>query len=395
MKKLTAFILLLLFATPLMSQEYDEGYSITPAPDLWYNDVDGVRIGLRVLGEMEGAFKDGPHRLDAGIWFGTKFPANPVSYYFSFTEPIKSISDFGEEASIQTISSIRTGLSSHSLLLNKRWQDGFNELKHTEVSISFTQEKMFNPEYRPYQNLWQTNWKSLLALDFLYHNEIEDENIFEVQFNVKQNLNNDSQTFTVFDMEVWNQKRINSDFSLGLRTYFGSASDNAAPEYLYTASYAQPYKWLNNGVSRAEGTILTSLLDNGIAQVSGGANLRGYTDTGFSNLSVGGFNSVIAVNSEIEFPNPINNALKKGIIGDFVFLKSYIFMDAGTVFESNPLLFDAGVGLQFSMNIPDFLGKPRGLALRYEIPFWISKPDAGDSNFAFRNLIGFGAVISL
>jgi hypothetical protein len=58
-------------------------------------------------------------------------------------------------------------------------------------------------------------------------------------------------------------------------------------------------------------------------------------------------------------------------------------------------LVNAGIGLQFSLNIPDFLGKPRGFAIRYEVPFWISEPDAGDSNFEFSSLLGFGAVISL
>ncbi len=396
LKKRILFVATLLLAWgSVVAQNYDEGYSLTPAPDLWYNDEDGIRIGLRVLGEMEGAFKDGPHRLDAGIWLGTKFPDNSVSYYLSFTEPLNSISDFGEEGSLQAVSSIRTGLSSHALFLNKRWQDGFNELKHTEISLSFTQEKMFDLNYRPYQNLWQTNWKSIIGLNMLYHNEEEDENVFELQASIKQNINSESQAFTVFNAEIWNVKRFNSNFVLGLRTYFGTASENTAPEYLYTASYAQPYKWLNNGVSRAEGTIPTSLLDDGIAQVSGGANLRGYTDTQFSDLSTMVFNSVLAVNSEFEFPNPISKALKKGIIGDFVFVKSYFFADAGTVFENNPLLVDAGLGVQFSINIPDFLGKPRGFAIRYEVPFWISEPDPGESNLEYRNLIGFGAVISL
>jgi len=45
------------------------------------------------------------------------------------------------------------------------------------------------------------------------------------------------------------------------------------------------------------------------------------------------------------------------------------------------------------LNIPDYLGKPRGFVLRYDIPFWLSDPDSGDS-FKFRSLIGFGAVLS-
>ena len=60
-------------------------YQFSPYPDLWYNDIDGIRIGARLLGEVEGTFNDGPHRLDAGLWVGSKIPSNPVSYYFSIT----------------------------------------------------------------------------------------------------------------------------------------------------------------------------------------------------------------------------------------------------------------------------------------------------------------------
>jgi len=395
---ITKFLFLIgiigLLSSDTFSQNDYGKYRFTPAPDVWYNSVDGVRLGIRFLGEQEGSFKDGPHRLDAGFWLGTNIPENPFSYYIDFTEPINSISDFGSEGSFQIISSIRTGFSTHSLFLNKRWQDGFNELKYLEASLFYTQQKMFDSDYRPYNIQWSNSWKSLIGLNLTTYKESE-ENIFEANLSFKQNINPESPSFSVLNAEVWNLYPLNESFGLGVRLFGGFTSSNTASEFLYTASYAEPNQWLGNGVSRAKGTIPTNWLDNGLAQVSGGGNLRGYIDTKFSDLTITGYNSIFAINTELEFPNPLSSSLKKGIIGDFVFLKSYIFADAGTVFNDNPLLADAGLGLQFSINIPDFLGKPRGFAIRYEVPFWISEPDAGDSNFEFRNLIGFGAVVSL
>lgn len=390
------FLIIIFFSisTSNRAQDYGDTYRLTPAPDVWYNSIDGVRLGIRVLGEMEGAFNEGPHRLDAGFWLGTKFPDNPISYYLNFIEPINSISSFGEEASIQAISTIREGLSSHAISFNKRWQNGFDEREYFESKVSVIQEKMFDNQYRPFPNLWQNEWKSLLALNIIRHKET-DENNFEFEFDVLQNIHSNNDNFTVINAEIWNLKRFESGLNIGLRSFFGYATANSNPEYLFTASYAQPISWLNNGVSRSKGTIPNNWLSNGLAHVSGGANLRGYTDTKYSELTIGGFNSVWSINGEFDFPNPINSALKNQLIGDFVFLKSYLFADVGTVFENNPLLVDAGVGLQFSINIPDFLGKTRGFALRYEVPFWISEPDNGNNNFKFRNLIGFGAVISL
>lgn len=390
------FLIILFFSitTSSNAQDYGDTYRLTPAPDVWYNSVDGVRLGVRVLGEMKGAFNEGPHRLDAGLWLGTNLPTNPVSYYLSFLEPIKNISAFGEEASIQAISSIRTGLSTHSLRFNKRWQHGFDERNYFESIVSFTQEKMFNQEYRAYPGIWQSEWKSLIGVNLLRHVETDDNN-FEFLIDAIQNVNPNNESFTVLNAEIWNVMKLNSSFNLGLRSFFGLATENANSEYLYTASHAQAMAWLGNGLSRAKGTIPNGLFSNGLAQISGAANLRGYLDTKYSDLTIAGFNTVFAVNGEFEFPNPISSMLREQIIGDFVFVKSYVFTDVGTFFENNPMLLDAGIGLQFSINIPDFLGKTRGFALRYEVPFWISEPDAGNNNFEFRNLIGFGAVISL
>ncbi|HBX64809.1 MAG TPA: hypothetical protein DEG32_01100, partial [Balneolaceae bacterium] len=103
-----AFLLILI---PGIGLAQEDKYELEFAPDLWYNSVDGIRVGARVLGDMEGTFLDGPHRLDAGVWLGTSFPEMPVSYYATFTEPIPSLSDFGEEFNVQLKSSIRTGYS--------------------------------------------------------------------------------------------------------------------------------------------------------------------------------------------------------------------------------------------------------------------------------------------
>lgn len=398
--------LFLLIPGVLIAQS--NNYKFDFAPDAWYNETDGVRLGLRVLGEMEGTFQDGPHRLDAGVWLGTAFPDQPVSYYLSFTEPIPAISSLGSEGNIQLESSIRTGYSQHALYLNKRWQRGFNELNFREVSVSFSQEKQFEFQYRPYPQLWQDQWKSLLGMSF-WLSEDRERSKFDLKVDLSQNVGTNSEAFTVGMVELKEQIQLSKVFKLRVRGFGGYASDNTAPEFLFGYSYRQPVEWLNNGVSRAKGTLPGSWLNDGLFNISGGANLRGYTRHDFSVLESGGFpqyRSIAALNTEIEFPNFINSRLDKSIIGDFLHLRSYMFFDLGKTFDENinsipglqddpNLLADAGLGIQFSINIPDYLGKDRGFAIRYEVPFWLSDPLGNQNNFKYRNLIGIGAVISL
>ncbi|MEX1159717.1 MAG: hypothetical protein WEA79_02630 [Balneolaceae bacterium] len=401
-----AFSCLMLNTNPAQAQ--DKNYTFTPAPDVWYNSVDGVRLGLRVLGEVEGTFKDGPHRLDAGIWLGTKFPELPVSYYLSFTEPIAAISSFGNEGNVQLISSIRTGYNEQKIALNKRWQAGFDETRYKELSLSFSQEKLIDYEYRPYNQLWQNDWKSLVGADFVL-SDFTATGKFDANVILLQNLNTTSETFTVITLELKQQIELNQNFGIKLRVFGGFGSDNTAPEHLFGKSYRQPAKWLQNGFSRAKGTLPKNWLNDGLFHIAGGANLRGYTFQDFESLSNGGailYTQTAAVNAEFEFPNPINHLFKSSVIGDFVHLSSYTFFDTGFFYRDSiqqtpdlvtdlqEFVSDAGIGFQFSLNIPDVLGKDRGFAVRYEIPFWLS--DSGDeSNFKFRSLIGIGAVISL
>ena len=403
------FLLLLVITSlsELKAQEQNK-YRFTPAPDIWYNDVDGIRVGVRVLGEMEDSFKDGPHRLDAGFWIHTWLPAVPVSYYISFIEPIPAISSYGNEGSIQLISSYRTGYTQQKVSFNKRWQSGFDELRYSELKASFSQEKLTDIEYRPFQQLWQTEWKSLLELVYL-KSSINSLGQFFAHTELAQNINDNSSSFTVLKVEAFQKVDLGQHAALRLRGFFGHATEKTAPEYLFSHSFRQPIGWLNNGVSRTKGTIPTNWLESGLVQFAGGGNLRGYLEQDSKLLKAGlnpSYNTIWVVNTEFEFPNPINSAINNiSIVGELVEFRAYGFFDIGKGTKDYPAgtvdpldnvfaLADAGFGSQFSINIPDYLGKDRGIFIRYDVPFWISKPETNSSNFSYRQVIGIGAIFS-
>src|SRR5699024_4386827 len=97
---------------------------------------------------------------------------------------------------------------------------------------------------------------------------------------------------------------------------------------------------------------------------------------------------------------PVGTALKKvPFIGGLLSFNSYIFFDTGTSLgltnrEEKRVLSDFGPGFKLTLNIPDFLGKSRGFAIRYDIPLWVSNPPNGEPEFKYRSLVGIGAVLS-
>lgn len=399
------FAVSLFFSNPSGAEaQQQDSYEILPAPDLWYNDVDGIRAGLRLRGQVPGTFDDGPHRLDFGVWLGTWFPENPVSYYLSYTEPIPAISDFGSEGNVQLISSIRTGFQHHAVLFNKRWQPGFEEQNYKELSLGIRMEDRFDSEYLLYPQLWTPGNLWLLALDFDIHNE-HSLGRYSISTSHSANIAGQQPAFISSSLQLQQRVSLGSHFDLRSRLFAGAGSNNTSTEYFFSRSFRQSRDWMESGLTRAKGTIPTGWMEEGIFQIAGGPNLRGYLESDIESLNDAGqpapvLQSIGALNLELDYPNPLDNAVREiPIFGDFIELRSYTFFDSGTSLgvggnEEREVISDAGMGFQFSINIPDYLGKSRGIMIRYDIPLWLSHPDDGE-NWKFRHLIGIGAVISL
>lgn len=399
---LTVLVLGMLLPSQSVAQDEGASYELLPAPDLWYNSVDGVRVGVRVRGQQSGTFGDGAHRLNAGVWLGTNIPTHPVSYYVRYTEPIPAISDFGNEGNISLESSYRTGFQSHGLTFNKRWQTGFDEKNYKELSVGFRGENRFNSDYLLYRQLWQTQWLYMANASFDYTNK-NSLGRMAATLSLDSNIGGQADSFLRSEIIIRQQAILSEYFSIYGRLYSGFATEGTTPEYLFSRSFNSPRNWMGSGFTRSRGTIPPSWMSLGNIQITGGPNLRGYLSEDIEDLNNGAaplYTSISALNLELNYPNPLDNAIDDiPVIGGLVDLRSYFFFDSGTSLgltrlEESRTLSDAGLGFLFSIDIPDYLGKSRGLVLRYDMPLWLSHP--GDDNaFTFRQVFGIGATISL
>lgn len=395
-------ILIILFVVqiPAVQAQYESrSYEIIPAPDLWYNNVDGVRIGIRLKGQVPGTFEEGPHRLDAGFWLGTWLPTNPFSYYISYTEPIASISDYGSEGNIQAVSSMREGFQHHALRFNKRWQKGFDERDFTESGLLLTYQQRYDSEYTPFPSLWDDKAQGLVELYYRYSTP---NHFGRFQLSSRLQLNVIDEIFPVARVSANQNFDISNSFKFNIRGFFGIAGSESSPQYLFMRSQSSAIQQVDAGLTRSKGTIPEPWVGSGIVQLSGGANLRGYTNNDIKSLNDGLpelFTSMGAVNAELDYPNPLNHVFNNiPIVSEFLKFRTYLFFDAGKSLqvngsESNTLFADAGPGFSLSLNIPDYLGKPRGFVIRYDMPLWLSEPGDED-HFKFRQIVGIGAIVS-
>lgn len=400
---MAAVLVLCVSTVPAHAQQApDRDYEFDTAPDLWFNSVDGIRAGIRLRGQMADSFGDGPHRLDAGLWLSTFFPDYPVSYYISFTEPIPSLSGFNSEGNLRLRSAIRTGYHNHSVSFNKRWQPGFEETNYRELSVSLRAEKRFEDEYVLYPSIWQNDWLYITGVNFRINNA-NPLGRYRLDISTAANVAGPHDSFVQGQAALEQLVTLGSGFAFRGRLFAGLSSEQAAPEYRYTRSFQPYHAWDELGSTRAKGTLPTPWVRDGLIQVEGGANVRGYTGRDIDRLNDGEavlHHSVGALNLELEYPNPVDRMLNSIPFAGLLNFRSYLFYDAGTSWSGGPdgqtdTFAGAGPGFMLSIDIPDYLGKSRGFALRYEMPLWLSDPDEGEDAFRFRSLIGIGAVISL
>ena len=396
---LPLFLLLFLFLFGKAFSQEKKTYEILPAPDIWYNDIDGIRIGASITGQVPGTFDDGPHRIDAGLWLGTWIPDDPVSYYFNYTQPIRAISDFGSEGNIQATSLFRAGFQRHGAGFTKRWQQGFNETNYIESGVFYHVEKRFNRRYAQFPILWSNELNGILSPFISYRGENSLGRILLDAKGFFQTLDN---PFTSGKITVAQTVPLGENLGFKIRLFAGASSNDADPEYRFSRSISQQIEWMDSGFTRAKGTIPNSFLTGGNFNVAGGPNLRGYSGDDFKSFDRGKpflVNSMGALNAEFDYPTPIGRIFNDiPFIGEFLDFRSYLFYDMGTPLgitenEVDKVFTDAGGGFSISFNLPDAMGKPRGFVFRYEIPFWLSEP--GRTNeVRYRSLVGIGAVIT-
>ncbi|MEX0680398.1 MAG: hypothetical protein WD097_03380 [Balneolales bacterium] len=399
-----------------------ENYEVGAAPDLWFNAVDGVRTGVRFRGEEPGTFLDGRHRIDAGIWLGTRFPENPLSYYFSYTHPVDPVSDANSEGAFRMVSSIRAGLHLHESGFQKRWQPGFDEYISFDLGIFAGLYHRFDMEYVLYEKLWQQNPMFYLRSNF----RKRDRNImgrWTVAWSVRAGFPlsrkddftsfSDQKTrlprslgidglFAQVHLEAMQEISLPMLMVLRARLFGGISSDALPSEFRYLTSDAVAMDWIHSGFTRARGTLPQHWMGAGWIHIPGGPNLRGYTlET--TELLEKGLNAwsqhVVSYNLNLYYPNPFNIYISKiPYLGEMLKLESYVFSDAGFLYRENHwqrLRINAGAGFMLSLNIPDYLGKDRGFFIRYELPVWLSEVSDGENNLKARHVLGIGALFRL
>ncbi len=403
-------------------------YRLAIRPDLWGNAVDGLKAGLHAEGDYLGLM----HRFEATVWANThalqqdKYLSYqsegwydrylPFAYNFSYASPVTR---FYPKLQWSLYSRINDGLNRHGLGLV--WQVS----ERTQISGNFTalwRQRVYDLDYLLYPQEWSSTGARLNNSVNLGWNYMP--NFWRGTGNFSLSLRAPLLTGTganAFDYgylqgegkRFWNWGKTAWRTRLFARYGLGN---NIPWESTLFAAGANPEVLMENKFLRSVGFVPTdwtgySSTTTNHLQQGGGLNLRGYAGyliaeerngqvlLGYKSRSGAAFNAEMDFGGLVKFqPKAFRNWLH---------FDTYLFADAALVelsrYDSlaaysnllpanvwSSVRMDAGLGVAMTIKKWGIFDKAKPLTVRFDMPFLLSHPPAGEDYFKFRYVVGIG-----
>jgi aminopeptidase N len=411
----------------LLNQPFDwKRYNAYWRPDVWWNSIDGLKLGLH----LDGSYMNVLRKFHGTVWFNTralsllKYRAfegenwwknvSPVDYTMRYETPLTKINrriNWGIE------SRFMDGFARHSTNVSYQLtgKDRFTiEATTLYRSGDITNAYLFYPqEWSSYSNgsLYRGVKNSYLQMQFqhLFASQIGQG---VMRYTLRAPLN---YQYAFLQAEHINKKAIGK-FDIHSRGFLRVGIGNDIPyESALFLQGANPEEMMESKFTRSQGVVpldLGGMSTNSFSNLhaGGGLNLRGYT--GYYAIDENGGTlytnykgrSGASVNVEVEFDRLIRFKPKK--LHDVLHIDTYFFGDAGVISRGlldinnipalNPvrewskIRMDAGLGAAFTIKRFGPFEKVQPFTVRIDCPFFISAPPAAQPNeFDVRWVIGF------
>lgn len=403
-------------------------YRLGIRPDIWGNAVDGLKVGLHAEGDYLGLM----HRFEATVWANTHVLQQdaylsyqsegyydrylPIAYNFSYASPVSRLYP---KLQWNLYSRINDGMNRHGVGLS--WQAS----ERSTISGNFTalwRQKRYDLDYLLYPREWSSLGDRLnnsLNLAWNY-----TPNFWRGTGNLNLSLRAPFMTgkrTDAFDYgfvqgegkRFWNWGK--TEWRTRLFARYGMGENIPWESALFAAS-ANPEALMENKFLRSAGFVPTdwtgySATTTNHLQQGGGLNLRGYAGYLIAEEKDGqillGYKSRsgAAFNAEMDFDGLVKFAPKA--FRNWLHLDAYLFADAGLMelsrYDSlnayanltpantwSSVRADAGLGVAMTIKKWGIFDKAKPLTVRFDMPFFLSHPPAGEDYFRFRYVVGIG-----
>lgn len=356
-----------------------EAYTVFSWPLAWYNDVDGFKIGLKVLGGYLNRY----YITRNYLWYGVK--SRELDFNFGYSTPMEFINRnlWGHLSAIKF-----EGRSELQLSFNYNFYEQFASPRLWAFYFGFIHQQLFDANYafRRYEINdrkikiceWDRGNVNRFYLSYRSNcSHLVPESSVEIIGQIADRLWQSDYNYHRLSLEYKFQLGQQlKHWRFGVRTFAGYCS--AAPEHLPR----QLRFWLAeaNPQQRFRYFYLTSIgamPPEAHYHFPGDGNLRGYLTKVIAETTPLTAGSLLTTNVEILYRNA-HTVLPRAIERWFQGITLALFLDAGRTWNSpinERFLVDAGVGVRFYHK---FLGRQQ--TLRIDFPFWLSHPNLSPSS---------------
>lgn len=403
-------------------------YRLYTRPDIWWNAVDGIKLGLH----FEGDYMFSRHKIDASFWWNSHVGQTnpylvfenqnwydlyaPLNYKIHYQTPISF-----SNPKIQTA-------------LDSRFLDGLWHHKASFIwaidknnNLNLSAQTMWRPlsndfDYLLYPNEWSStknNKNSSLNFNYTHnYSYLNGNGLYHLSLSTPIFTGNQAKPFdySYAQIEAINNIRIDK-LLLKTRFFARYGTGYVIPfESSLFAAGANPESMMENKYMRSVGIIPNdwhtnvSALNTNHFQYGGGLNLRGYTgylmadERNKETLIAYKGRSGASINAELDFTNYLK--LKPKFTQKRLSASAYLFFDAGlmelskydsltTYYNIKPtnmysdLRVDAGIGTAFTIRKWGPFEKAKPLTIRFDLPLFLNRPPfANPQFFNLRYLIG-------
>lgn len=377
-------------------------------PDIWYNRIDGIQVGLN----MNGNYFKNIFQYDLTVWGNSDLGSVQVNdkwntgiqYLFDGKPIKKSLSaHFTHKVSLRKIWKQlylggyhidNAGLSKNGLYFEKKFQkqDG-NNPRFTVLSVIADFSKRYNNQYLIYPNLWsykRANNSLTLRLKRFYKISASAGNI-----TIDYRIPGLGSRFGNSYLQYSQIQNINiHKFEVRVRAFARYGFGQFPTESALFIAGANPEQMYDSKYYRA-----TSIVDNQSIyndpnlhfHQGGGLNIRGY-----ANVDAFGISGA-SCNLEVDFDRFIPIKPKK--LTKFFKIDTYLFGDIGTLASYSDFLnrkiygfsypiVNAGIGSTLTIKFIPFNINP--LVLRFDMPLYINEPATSQKAWEPRYIFGVG-----
>ncbi|MBR9917907.1 M1 family metallopeptidase [bacterium] len=370
-----------------------EQYHMTWQPNVFYNHIDGFKIGV----DISGNYAYYKHMFDATVWYNSQLlataenlePYAPISYKFNYKTRVADLVN---------------------LDVDSRWLDGanINSIGLTKYKGSMTYKAYFKSLYRNgafnlnyllYDNYWNNNlWNNSLNLEVSKAYRYVGGN-GSVGLSTRASALYSDYNYARIAIESKNVHEVGK-MALKTRVFGQLMTGTPAPESALLLAQGNNEDMMDEPLVRSAGIIPKDLggfgNDIGNFHYGGGLNLRGYsgyqatntngTDTIAVNAGLSGW----AINAEWDFMSLLDPFKNINALG----LNTYVFADAGILYTNSADMnsgfrMDAGLGTALRIS-PRYFQNVSPIVIRFDVPLFINRiPPGGSTDYVgFRYVLG-------